>query len=886
MLGLEFFTELLGATQNGQAQEDIGAVVVEAAKFVVEFRPMSLFELFELANYENDPSAIKQVRSLESFKHWLQVLSNSAGKVVQESVGTIFLTLALASGTVTAMLAAAKYFQRGGSTRIHTEELERQSCFCLDYLHSQSQAKYKTLKTANATSKWLCDVCSSLNRAECQSCEVCASPRSRNEPTQERLSSMSADQRAPPPPPSRLSEQTGGEVRSTQLKDAQLAQHQELTARQSTCVLAYKSSVAKTFGEFGNALFTELGKMARVHMWGGSSNDTRRMEPLVVDARDDVILFLAEALEGGVGSIAQDTGTEDASTNELVCILQIAKLNLRRLEVIGVSARHAIDAALAQVFESEDLRDDDLKSEVLANQLELFRRQGPKAVTDMMHKYPGSDPIQSGGCWAFNDMLSSASATERVDLVERMRVAGVGSTIIAAMDKFRGNLSVLRPALSVLAMTPSIVNGTMQNWGTVVHTLTAVFQNETLTLHCMQVLRHICMILQASMKHDLSRATINLVINALRNHMSESIQEEGMAILTSLSDHCSTDQPSLSSFVTYLVDMGGVHTVVSAITLLEHVPKAKRNSLELLSKCMLDVRSFNDIQVPVALDCMKTYPSDFNMQTNVMHILDRIITVEAKRWQFERLEGMLFVYGTLDLLRRTRAHKITRAHNALFVAATALISRYLQLSTQNQRGKFGGKIDANSSSHDKGLSMCAEAIVFLYKALQANTGRNSLLLHERISVEKSLMTCFVLTVRALVAQDEIDRVFNILEAKVLITILDDNLEDLMLQRDGCWLCNYMAESARDEIVNAGGFQAIVRAMTTHREDFKIQIGGCIAIMNLSGERGGGRGKKARAAGCETAIKKACETLEKLGQTESLAAAKLAYNRMNKKCELM
>ena len=57
-------------------------------------------------------------------------------------------------------------------------------------------------------------------------------------------------------------------------------------------------------------------------------------------------------------------------------------------------------------------------------------------------------------------------------------------------------------------------------------------------------------------------------------------------------------------------------------------------------------------------------------------------------------------------------------------------------------------------------------------------------------------------------------------------------------------------------------------------------------MNLSGERGGGRGKKARAAGCETAIKKACETLEKLGQTESLAAAKLAYNRMNKKCELM
>ena len=111
------------------------------------------------------------------------------------------------------------------------------------------------------------------------------------------------------------------------------------------------------------------------------------------------------------------------------------------------------------------------------------------------------------------------------------------------------------------------------------------------------------------------------------------------------------------------------------------------------------------------------------------------------------------------------------------------------------------------------------------------------------------MTCFLLAFRALVDEDKSIHLIEQLDAKLLVKIMNNTRDDLRMQQDCMWMLNYMANAKRDAIVNAGGYISIVNSMKMWNADEKVQLFGCIAIMNIGGERGSGRGKKARAAGC-------------------------------------
>ena len=88
-----------------------------------------------------------------------------------------------------------------------------------------------------------------------------------------------------------------------------------------------------------------------------------------------------------------------------------------------------------------------------------------------------------------------------------------------------------------------------------------------------------------------------------------------------LSHIATRQEPELMwRFVRYMIDAGGVHTTVASIVLLENRPNAKRLGLNLLTKCMVDESCFDDIPVPVALDCMKQNPHDPIMQVNGLTI--------------------------------------------------------------------------------------------------------------------------------------------------------------------------------------------------------------------------------------------------------------------------
>ena len=67
-----------------------------------------------------------------------------------------------------------------------------------------------------------------------------------------------------------------------------------------------------------------------------------------------------------------------------------------------------------------------------------------------------------------------------------------------------------------------------------------------------------------------------------------------------------------------------------------------------------------------------------------------------------------------------------------------------------------------------------------------------------------------------------------------------------------------------------------------------QLGGCIAIMSICDERGGGRGKRARKAGAVEAIRSACEYFhQQCPRTdEHFTAAKSTLKRMDKKCSIV
>ena len=67
-----------------------------------------------------------------------------------------------------------------------------------------------------------------------------------------------------------------------------------------------------------------------------------------------------------------------------------------------------------------------------------------------------------------------------------------------------------------------------------------------------------------------------------------------------------------------------------------------------------------------------------------------------------------------------------------------------------------------------------------------------------------------------------------------------------------------------------------------------QLGGCIAIMSICDERGGGRGKRARKAGAVEAIRSACEYFHANSPrtAEHFTAAKSTLKRMDKKCSIV
>jgi hypothetical protein len=68
----------------------------------------------------------------------------------------------------------------------------------------------------------------------------------------------------------------------------------------------------------------------------------------------------------------------------------------------------------------------------------------------------------------------------------------------------------------------------------------------------------------------------------------------------------------------------------------------------------------------------------------------------------------------------------------------------------------------------------------------------------------------------------------------------------------------------------------------------IQLGGCIAIQSVCDERGAGRGKQARKAGADDAVKAAATYFAKnRPRTEAaFQASRAAAKRMDKKCSIV
>ena len=107
----------------------------------------------------------------------------------------------------------------------------------------------------------------------------------------------------------------------------------------------------------------------------------------------------------------------------------------------------------------------------------------------------------------------------------------------------------------------------------------------------------------------------------------------------------------------------------------------------------------------------------------------------------------------------------------------------------------------------------------------------------------------------------------------------------------------MTPTQREEITQHHGLRAIVNAMKSikvnknksNRSLYEhTQLGGCIAIMSICDERGGGRGKRARKAGAVEAIRIACEYFHaNIPRTEEhFTAAKSTLKRMDKKCSIV
>ena len=582
--------------------------------------------------------------------------------------------------------------------------------------------------------------------------------------------------------------------------------------------------------------------------------------------------------------------------NVTTSFLRVLKVNMRRQASIWNSLRkrrqnpigwtmqskdendiHLLGNVLMKVYDSSAFaNDNEILSEVLATRLELDKSQGFGKVFTMMASYPNNLSLQIGGCRAIQSEMQSALQDGYIDPQDPllsallMKDSDGLKCLLNAVKNFWNDFAILRPALTVLSQIPSVLDAIVDDdvWGLMIKITRNAIQNEFLMLSCVKIFsRIVCVIPNSRLfMTENTRTTTNLIINVLRNHLDSDLQST-VYILNTIASRQETDM--LWRYIRYLIDAGGVHSTVAAIILLENRPSAKRLGLNLLTMCMVDESCFDDIPVPVALDCMRQNPNDSLMQINGLTILLRLINMTAKRQKFITA-GISVLYHAMAPNNDSNYDPNDERRVEL---AVKCFKMYMVLSQDDERTKFGSEQLKNSAGYFLGLF--PDRLIAVYQKYTNNT-----------EIMVGLIVCFFMAFRALVDGDAATSLIGKLDAKIVVSIMDKTLEDLRLQQDCMWMLNFMANSKRDEIAKAGGFTSIVRSMKRWNEDEKVQLFGCIAIMNVCGERGSGRGKKARSAGCEAAVKNACEYLERGGDKESLAAAKLAYKRMNKKCELM
>lgn len=923
-LGLGLISSLLEVLDNSTESPAAREMIKHLAAGVVAFQPMSLHDLYTQPKKTRSKTNTLSIDQVGVLQRWLKGYPCANDLSSQEDVCGIFLNLALAFGSLESIVTVSNYFVEVGDVPITGADLLRLAGFMLDYLHRRILDAYSHWSTTKkkAMTKWLCDRCGTLNQYSSAECDVCAGPRPGGRSTQDVSVLIGDTKRYQPPPPPRdgnVTKQENGRNTSSQHLDMSVSGHssigttQEIDCSQSQCAIDFKTSPVKTFANFGQVLFSEVEKLTRIHLLMEESvTDTPPLvEPWVIDVRQESMDFLTTSICNLTDETKTNRLTDTDTLNvKLMCFLQLLKLNFRRITTVKSDksrrkqvADVSVDIlwnALALIEGSDAIENTELKAEILAVRLEAVAAEGVAAVLALMSAAPSNVPVLAGGCAAIDNALHSKEMMELkdrrdkrwLDMIKDLKGGNAGAILFGALGTFLGNMSVVRPALSILSDCLEVVESLESYWNIVVQVMTAVFHNERCLLQCLKIVNFFCNSMSLSIENDITRATVNLAINAMRNHMVEDIQETSISVLLAI---VQSNEKHQRQCVSYLVDAGGVHTTMSGITILERRKESKRKGVDLLSMCLIDERCFNDIQVPVAIDCIEAYPNDTFMLLSCLKIIQMLIEKSAKRQRFMELRGIPYIVGALMISCKNSIEELGES-------ASTIVYKYMKRSNQRERGKFGKMVSSHPTTNEV-LELCDRIGNNMSATKVSNNAGLGIIPYALVKVQstfsnnmtiaKATFSSFMLAARASADQSDIDSLFLALPPKQLVGIMNAYISNKDIQRDGCWLCNFMAESTgsdllpnRDALVEAGGFGAIVAAMQSHPTDESIQTAGCIAIMNVSGQRGGGRGKKARKAGCEMAIKHACELLENAQQPESLAAAKLAYKRMNKKCELM
>ncbi len=922
--------------------ETINNVVLEKiAKGVQIFRPLSIGMTYVTSNngknneeHNKDSSdKILLFNTLMSVQIFLRKCAHAQEQSPDNALETLII-LSLALGDINSLLIVGSIFLGIDKEKhIKSKSLVLKLTVCFDQLVQQIATKKAMRKQTKEVSKWQCQVCGCLSQMSSQMCEMCAAARVESDDQVELHETKK--------PEDNLHVIHDSLKLVKVFKENVAKNHKENTyedAGKLIFQLIDSLSIAYLMidKDVGHNVFEPYIINLIPSTTSEKNNNSTKIIKSSISIFNLICNFFAiqgdqeeqeyvrhsnmNALPINFQNYIKNKDNKKTSHAIIMCCLHVAKVNIRRQtsivksqkqmshieEKINIAANKPtthdtiatslLGKVLMDAYNSATFANDDsLRSEILATRLELDKSQGLTKVIEMMLTYPTYLSLQVGGCRAIHDELQSAAITggkinpRNPALMALHANGGKGARcLINATSIFWNDFAVLRPALTVLSQVPNILitpaavsndDGTGNNsicklediWELMIKITRNVMQNEFLLLACIKILSWIVQPetnMKVCVTDERTRTTTNLVINALRNHLEPGIQECG---ITTLSHIASRQDPQLMwRFVRYMIDAGGVHTTVASIILLENRPSAKRLGLNLLTKCMVDESCFDDIPVPVALDCMKQNPHDSIMQVNGLTILLRLINITAKRRKFMRLNGLSVVHNAIAV----QYPDVSAEQNEERVELAArLMKLYMVLSQDDERVKFG----CNSHNDNKWMKMMPNVLISAYKKYDRNQ-----------EIIASLITCFLLAFRALVDEEESKSLIEKFGADVIVKIMNNTRDDLRMQQDCMWMLNYMANSTRDKIANAGGFASIVKSMKVWNQDEKVQLFGCIAIMNISGERGSGRGKKARVAGCEAAIKNACVFLEQRGDAnkESLAAAKLAYKRMNKKCELM